>query len=164
MAADEIECPGCRLPLPSADRRFDDLRLNASAECWALYGEVTGFALQHTELGRYQQLTVDTYFAQHPGAGTSDLSIEFALIGSHLAIDRAASGAEARDLHQRLGNDRIEWPHLEPPDDLGALTVFDVAIAGPPEHAAQVERWASSVWGSWWPRHDVVRGWLVDHG
>ena len=136
-------------------------RLNASPQCWALYGEVTGFALQHAELGRYQQLTVDTYFAQHPGAGTSDLSIAFALIGLHLALDGGESGTDVRALHQRLGNERIDWPHLEHPHDLGSITVFDVAMAtSPAAHAERLQRWATSVWQAWVFQHDAVREWV----
>src|SRR5512133_726117 len=58
-------CPGCGLQLPASGLPWDPRR-NASPECWQLYGEVQGFALNHLELARdLHQLTVDAYAAQH---------------------------------------------------------------------------------------------------
>ena len=58
-------CPGCGLQLPASGLPWDRRR-NASPECWQLYGEVQGFALNHRKLVRdFHQLTVDTYAAQH---------------------------------------------------------------------------------------------------
>jgi Family of unknown function (DUF5946) len=107
------------------------------------------------------QLRVDTYFAQHPDPQTSDLSIAFALIGLDLALERGASGVDVRALHQRLGDAKIAWPHLEPPVDRGSLTVFDVALASSSHGCAgQLCRWAGSVWRPWLPHRATVEGWI----
>jgi hypothetical protein len=44
-------CRGCGLQLPASGLPWD-LGRNASPECWQLYGEVQGFALNHRELVR----------------------------------------------------------------------------------------------------------------
>jgi hypothetical protein len=63
-------CPGCRLRLPASGLPWDR-RPNASPECWQLYGEVQGFALNHSELVRdFHQLTVDAYAAQQDSRRT----------------------------------------------------------------------------------------------
>jgi hypothetical protein len=63
-------CPGCGLQLPASGLPWDR-RWNASPECWQLYGEVQGFALNHSELVRdFHQLTVDAYAAQQDSRRT----------------------------------------------------------------------------------------------
>src|SRR4029453_4893418 len=100
-------CPGCGLQLPASGLPWDPRR-NASPECWQLYGEVQGFELEHLELVRdLHQLTVDAYAAQHApreAAGeVPPISVAYALVGLHLALDRGASGGEVRVTHQRMG-------------------------------------------------------------
>jgi hypothetical protein len=135
MAEPSSACPGCRLALPLSGRRFGDTP-TASAECWQLYGELSARVFKHGRLQPLQQLRVDAYFAQHPGSETSDLSIAFALVGLHLALERGRTGVEVRDLHKRLGDARIAWPHPAPPDDRGDVTVLDAALAASTEECA----------------------------
>jgi Family of unknown function (DUF5946) len=108
-------CPGCGLQLPASGVPWDRRR-NASPECWQLYGEVQGFALRHLELVRdFQQLTVDAYAAQHgPRDGGGDvppISVAYALVGLHLALDRGASGIEVRTAHQRMVTGYVDHAH-----------------------------------------------------
>ena len=72
-------------------------------------GEVQGFALHHLQLARdLHQLTVDAYAAQHAprevGVEVPPISVAYALVGLHLALDRGLSGIEVRAAHQRMGN------------------------------------------------------------
>jgi hypothetical protein len=142
-------CPGCGLELPG-EAPADPCR-HASAECWALYGEVSGAQMTRpARLGAVRQLTVDAYAAQHVGPETPPIGPAFALIGLHLALDEGWAGWQVRDEHQRLARRRREWPRLTPPADLGPLTVFDVAMAdSDDEHVALVRRWAETVWKAW---------------
>jgi hypothetical protein len=157
-------CPGCGLALPPGGRRFDDVP-TASPECWELYGELSARIVTDQSLQRFQQLRVDAYFAQHPGPRTADLSIAFALMGLLLVVGRGASGTEVRAFHQRLGNARISWPHLDPPADRGPITVFDVALAtSSGDCAERVRRWAGSVWRAWADHHATVEGWMLRYG
>lgn len=49
----------------------------------------------------------------------------------------------------------LEW--LEPPEDLGEVTVAEVHEAeGPEAHLAAVRRWARSAWEAWSPHHEAV--------
>jgi hypothetical protein len=111
-------CPGCGLELP-ASGLTPDPRGNASPECWQLYGEVQGFELHHIELVRdYHRLTVDAYAAQHAsravGGDVPPISVAYALVGLHLALDRRVSGLEVRAAHQRMGKPDASWPGQRP--------------------------------------------------
>jgi hypothetical protein len=77
-----------------------DPRRNGSAECWQLYGEVQGFALNHRALVRdLQQLTVDAYAAQHArrevDPDVPPISIAYALVGLHRPGQHCVHPAQA---------------------------------------------------------------------
>jgi len=165
MPAAMTTCPGCGLELPAAGL-VPDPRRNASAECWQLYGEVQGYALRHLWLVRdLQQLTVDTYAAQHapagPGGGPPPIGVAYALVGLHLALVGGRTGLEVRHAHQRMGRPDPTWPRLPRPASTGSTTVFDVAAAGlmadsPDGHDRAVRAWAADVWGAWSAEHAAV--------
>jgi Family of unknown function (DUF5946) len=158
-------CPGCGLQLPGSGRPRNPRR-NASPECWQLYGEVQGFTLNHLELVRdFHQLTVDAYAAQHAprevGGNVPPISVAYALVGLHLALDGGASGVEVRAAHQRMGKPDPSWPRLPTPERIGAMTVFDVAAAGAmvgsvAGHAKAARAWAAAVWQAWAAQHAAV--------
>jgi hypothetical protein len=143
-----------------------DPRRNASPECWQVCGEVQGFALNHLELARdLHQLTVDAYAAQHAprevGVDVPPISVAYALVGLHLALDRGLSGIEVRAAHQRMGRPDPSWPRLPTPERTGAMTVFEVAAAGAmvgsvAGHAKAVGAWAAAVWQAWAAEHATV--------
>jgi hypothetical protein len=158
-------CPGCGLRLP-AGGVAPDPRRNASPECRQVYGEVQGIALNHLELARdLRQLTVDAYAAQHAprevGGDLPAISVAYAVVGLHLALDRGLSGLEVRAAHQRMGRPDPSWPRLPAPARTGAMTVFDVAAAGAmvgsvAGHAEAVRAWTAAVWQAWAAEHATV--------
>jgi hypothetical protein len=151
-------CPGCGLVLPGSDAPWDPRSL-ASEACHALYGEAAGYESQHVvELGRWHQLLVDTYAAQHAGARTPPIGIAFALIGLRLALDEGWDGLEVRDAHQHLAASFRTWPTFELPAARGTRTVVDLAMAGSPgEHVERLRAWALDVWAAWSGSHPAVR-------
>jgi Family of unknown function (DUF5946) len=159
--AETTICSGCGARLAKSDWILDR-RLNASPECWQLYGDVTGYELSHPSLGRLHQLMVDAYGAQHAGGDTAYVRVAYSLVGLHLALDRGMSGVNIREAHQRMGRPDSSWPPFPRPKKVGSLTIADVAEAGLrvdsiTGHATLVERWAKDVWHAWKPRHsDVV--------
>jgi hypothetical protein len=145
-----VVCPGCALELPGSP---DDAtpRPGASAACWQLYGEVAGYETQHVaQLGRFHQLMVDAYAAQHPAENGPPIGLAFALIGLHLAIDEDWRGDQVRDVHRALAGRATDWPRFAAPAERAPMTVFDVAMAGSPQaHAELVQAWAAEVWETW---------------
>lgn len=157
-------CPGCGLVLPGDGAPWDPRTL-ASEACHRLYGEVVGYESQHVvELGRWHQLLVDAYAAQHAGERTPPIAVAFALIGLHLALDEGWDGLQVRDAHRRLAAASRTWPAFGAPASRGNLTIFDVAMVGSPdEHVARLEAWATAVWTAWDGSHDAVRALIRSH-
>ena len=159
MAAATI-CPGCVAQLPASNWEKDPNQ-NYSPECWQRYGEVTGFELNHLELLRLHQITVDTYGAQHVTGEGRGIRAAYSLVGLHLALDRGLTGVQVRSPHQRMGKPDNTWPSFIRPADPGGITVVDVANAGMQVdsvsgHAASIERWATAVWHAWTAHHADV--------
>ncbi|MDQ6884202.1 MAG: DUF5946 family protein [Candidatus Dormibacteraeota bacterium] len=153
-------CPGCRVELPVSTWEWDPSR-HSSPECWQLYGDVTGFELNHVALMRLHQITVDAYGAQHVGGDGRGIRAAYSLVGLHLALDRGLTGLQVRSAHQQMGKPDATWPAFLPPPNVGALTVLDVAEAGVRAdsvsgHADAIQRWAAEVWRAWSPQQAVV--------
>ncbi len=134
---------------------------NASPACWHLYTEVLTFEMEHLpQLGRYHQLAVDAYGAQHAGAPSPPIATAFGLIGLYLALERGWSGTAVRGAHQYLAQRHSTWPRFRGRADGSVLTVAEVAGAiAPDDHANRVQAWARSVWDSWAPEHPHVGSW-----
>ena len=124
---------------------------------------MVGYEAQHlAQLGRFHQITVDAYAAQHPTTGGSGIGVALALIGLHLALDERWRGDQVRDVHQVLAANATKWPGFDPPLSRGSMTIFDVAMAGSPEaHARLVQGWAADVWAAWSGQRPAV-GRLLD--
>ena len=150
-------CPGCGVVLPGSGEPWDRRSL-ASEACHALYGEVAGYELEHVvRLGKWHQLLVDTYAAQHAGPDTPPIGTAFALIGLAIALELDWDGLRVRDAHQQLARDFRSWPRFEPPSSRGSMTIFDLAMAGSPEaHLERLRAWGADVWAAWSSSHDAV--------
>jgi hypothetical protein len=156
-------CPGCGVELPGSAEPWDSRSL-ASEACHALYGEVAGFESRHlVELGRWHQLLVDTYAAQHASDRTPLIGTAFALIGLHLALEEGWDGLGVRDAHQDLARRYREWPAFPAPKRRGALTVLDLALASAPaEHVERLRAWATDVWAAWTESHAAVAALIAE--
>jgi hypothetical protein len=154
-------CPGCGVSLPGSAALHG--RSLASEACWQLYGEVAGYELAHlASLGRFHQLLVDTYIAQHAGGSSPAIGVAFALIGLRLTLDDGWRGEEVRDAHRYLAESFREWPAFDPPTRRSKTTVFDLALAASPEiYVVTIQRWAADVWASWRDSQDEVLA-LID--
>jgi hypothetical protein len=150
-------CPGCGAVLPGPATTSDP-RSGASDACRAVYAEVAGYELSHVaELGRWHQLLVDTYGAQHPSDTGPAIGTAFALIGLQLALEDGRSGLEVRDAHQLLGNRYRDWPRFAAPVAGGRLTIVDLALAADPgTYVETIHRWAREVWAAWTEQHAAV--------
>lgn len=156
----ESPCPGCGLELPEVSTPSHRY-IGASPACWALFGEVLAREYEDAAYFRVHQLTVDAYAAQHPGRPSrqSIRSVALHLATIALVVEQGADPAEGPRLHKRLARgDHPGW--LEPPADMGSITVADVSRASDPDaHEAVVRAWAGSVWRAWSAHHETIRKW-----
>jgi hypothetical protein len=154
-------CPGCHLELPATGLE-PGRWASASPECELIYGELIGFEMIHlAQLGRFHQLSVDTYGAQHPATEGSGIRLAYSLVGLHLALDRGNDGLHVRTFHQGMGRPQPTWPTFAAPAGRGRLTVLDVVQSGARAdsvlgHADLVQQWAKSVWAAWSGEHERV--------
>lgn len=141
-------CPGCKVALPPQAGPTHPY-FGASPSCWALYGEVLAREYSDPELMKIHRLTVDAYAVQHPGTPEprSIQSVWVHLAGLYLTVERNLSHDFARRVIGALAGNGGGYFWLEPPSDLGAITVACVAGASDAKaHAEAVRRWAQATW------------------
>jgi len=150
-------CPGCGILLPGSGEPWHP-RSTASEACHALYGEALGYEhLYLVEIGRWHQLLVDTYAAQHAGEPTAPIATAFALIGLYLTLELDRNGIEVREAHQLLASRYRDWPRFPTPRARAAMTVQDLVLTGSSGEFVEVlHQWARAVWTSWRDEHARV--------
>lgn len=152
----QTTCIGCGITLPEAGgptHRY----IVSSPECWNLFGRVLAREYENPVLfGAVHQLTVDTYAVQHP-VDHPPKSLVSHLVSLYTTMELGLGQFDGRAALLRFVNSRSEFPHLDPPADLGPVTVLDVANAGTQEeHIDAVRRWARQVWGAWSHQHGLI--------
>jgi hypothetical protein len=150
-------CPGCGVVLPGPSEAWS-ARSTASTACHMLYGEALGYEHAHVvQLGRWHQLLVDTYAAQHVGDETAPITTAFSLVGLYLTLEHGNSGVEVRDAHQLLARRHRDWPSFAIPAEQAAVTVQDLVLTGTPDEYVEVlHSWAGAVWWRWRDEHSRV--------
>jgi hypothetical protein len=134
--------------------------LGGSAACWALFGQVLAREYADAAYWPAHRTTVDAYAAQHPGRPEPRTiqSIHVHLLGLCFILEHdlapAFAGRALGALVQEKG--ALRW--LDPPADLGRLTVADIAAVSTPEaHLKASRAWGEAVWAAWAAHHAEVR-------
>lgn len=148
-------CPGCGLSLPPADEQLDD-RYNASYACRQLYDELSAYTVSLQDVDFIHQLAIDTYTAQHAGAGIKPIAITFALVGLYLACEHNYTGRQVQRAHMLLARTAKQWPQFRLPEEKASVTVLDVLKT--PENARndRLREWSKAVWSIWASEHTKV--------
>jgi hypothetical protein len=156
-----VRCLGCGASVPDRDSAIHPY-IGASAGCWALFGEVMAREYGEYRYPAVHALTVDVYAAQHPGMPSrrSTQSVALHLMGLHLALERGYDAQRVIAERQRAQRAGATYTWLEPPANMGPLTIVDIHAARDlAEHEDLVRRWAASVWAAWEQHHDRIRAW-----
>jgi hypothetical protein len=150
-------CIGCGVVLPAVGGPTDRY-ITSSPECWATYGRVLAREYSDPRLMRgVHRLSVDTYASQHP-IDHPNRSLATHLVGVYLAVDRGVEPAVVLRAITSLVESDLVFPDLDPPADLGSLTVLNVERARDSKgHADAVVAWGRSVWEAWAHAHDTIR-------
>ena len=104
-------CPSCGLAAP-AGRVLPDPPFPASTECWWIYGQLRAYDIERARVDFRHQVAVDANAAQHPGPPARPITLWFALVGLHLAVDHGTTGRQVQQAHMRLARRRRDWPAL----------------------------------------------------
>ena len=137
--------------------------MSSSPGCWSVYGEVLACEYSDPIYFGIHRLTVDAYAAQHPGS-TDRQSIQS--VGVHLVrlclfLEHGLKADKANDAMLEAAKNKHSFVFLEPPQNLGSITVADVHRANSEEeHQIIVKEWAQCVWEAWLQHHDTINEWL----
>jgi len=142
------ECPGCGVNLPDLGLRKSE-RFNASGECWEMFMKLSGYIAQGYDEEFIQQMSIDTYEAQHAGGTTKNIAGAFGLIGLYLSLEKGFSGKEVQRAHMDLANRSKEWPRFGPSPSKWKMTVKNVVDAGPKKSKKMIHLWAKATWKEW---------------
>ena len=136
----------------------------ATPACYAAYLDLSAYNAERARSDFLHQEAVDAYAAQHPGPPAKPISLWFALVGLHLAIDGGRSGRRDQRAHTRLARQRRVWHPLPPPADLTGMTAADVLHHTPgDDRDAAILRWAGQVWARWAFVHETIESLAVEH-
>lgn len=113
--------------------------------CWARYNEVLAREYSDYSYMQVHNLTVDAYSIQHSGLPNpqtiNSANIHLSSLYAHFKQQVAIS--ELGKVKQKLAQFKNEFIWLEPPVDLGYLTINDVWVAeNSVEHCDYVKKWA----------------------
>jgi Family of unknown function (DUF5946) len=152
-----IVCPGCGLQSPG--RGLDpDRKANASGECRDVMNELSYYTLAHGDPRFIHQHLVDAYGTQHVRQSKSTIGAAFGLVGLYLAVERGFTGRQVQKMHMLMAAKSKQWPHFDPPEHVGPLTVADVLAVEPgPDRDEKLMEWSASVWDAWSAQHDRVK-------
>lgn len=136
--------------------------MESTPGCWAAFGRVLAREYEDQRYFAVHRLTVDSYAVQHPGIPSrqSIQSVGVHLVRLCLFLEHSLSPGDANNAMLAAAKRKSQYQWLEPPSDLGNLTVASVeAAAGVEAHMTAVKEWASQMWQVWSPYHSIVRSW-----
>jgi len=136
--------------------------MESTPGCWAAFGRVLAREYEHQRYFAVHRLTVDAYAVQHPGTpGRQSIqSVGVHLVRLCLFHERHLAPDNANDAMLAAAKHKAQFHWLEPPHDLGPITVANVdATNGIEEHMSMVRRWAAQMWDVWSSHHAAVRSW-----
>ena len=109
-------------------------------------------------------LAVDAYAASHGGDGgdrRDRQSVAIHLAALYAVLEHGATPAERVLLLQRLTTPKRDWPRLDRPDGVPALTFLHAAQAtDADDYDRRVRAWADAVWAFWAPVRETVETWV----
>jgi hypothetical protein len=158
-----MTCPLCGCRGAAEASWAPEPPFRASAACYASYLDLSAYNVERARPDFLHQEAVDAYAAQHPGPPAKPISLWFALVGLHLAIEGGRTGRAVQSAHTRLARHRRAWPSLPARTDLTGLTAAGVLAhpAGDDRDAALLA-WATQVWSRWAHVHDAIQRLAVE--
>jgi len=155
---EKTTCYGCKATVPDKKGPVHPY-IGSSPGCWEIYGDVLAREYSDYRFMKAHQLTVDTYAVQHPGkpGRRSSNSVSLHLLSLYLMLEKRKSAEFARQAMHDLMTFKKEFDWLDPPADVGRLTVVDIErVDDPKAYIDKVYAWASSAWRAWKPHHRTI--------
>jgi len=158
-----VLCPSCGAEVEELDGPTHPY-VAAAPGCWAGFGAMQARELQEWGYPPAHGLAVDAYAASHGGDGgdrRDRQSVAIHLAALYAVLEHGATPAERVLLLQRLTTPKRDWPRLDRPDGVPALTFLHAAQAtDADDYDRRVRAWADAVWAFWAPVRETVETWV----
>lgn len=142
----------------------------SSPGCWAMFTEVMVREYQDIEYARAHHFSVDSYACQHPGdskSGKAIRSVAIHMASLYMILEEKMSFSEAVNFKSgfaQFNKQKNLIIRLNPPENLGQITVFDVwNLENGSHHFETCHQWAQSVWQAWKDHHETIRIWVKNY-
>ena len=152
-------CPNCGAVVPDIDGPTHAYMIS-SPGCWAAFGRLQAGEPARSGYQTVHGLAVDAFAASHGGDGSQRRdrqSVCLHLMALCLVLQRGQGSRRRMALLRGLTAVKRDWPRLERPEGVPALSHTHAAHAGDgEEYAARVTEWAQAVWAFWAPEHERI--------
>ena len=167
------QCPGCKAFFPKKEGPPHRYGVSSS-ECWAAFTELLAYEGMHYGYPDIHRLVVDAYAVQHPQntalqvelgisqrlIAASIKSVAIHLIALYLALVKKVELKRINRMMNHILTSGAIFDPLDPPSQLGSITVIDIAQASNFEEYTQwAWKWVQSAWNAWTPHHEIVQSW-----
>ena len=153
------KCSSCGAEIPVSTTGVTHAYLDASPGCWARFGEVLAREYSDPTYFSVHALTVDAYALQHPGQESPKTinSLNLHLASLYAYYRKQVELHELSNLKSRLASCKNQFRWLQPPKDLGAITVNDIWAANTlQQHRERVIQWGETVLDCWSEHHRYI--------
>lgn len=170
-------CPGCKALFKEHEGPLWVYGVS-SAGCWHAFTQLLGYERDVYGFPDENRLVVDAYAVQHPqnselqkklgiskrSIAASVQSVAVHLIALYCALEKKMPLKKVTQQMALLLFKGIVFEPLEPPADLGLITVADFSPDFTVEEYKEFAcNWAHEAWNAWAPYHDTVRAWYVQY-
>jgi hypothetical protein len=154
-------CPGCKSIFEESETDTTHAYIGASPGCYTYFNEILALESQNWQYPVIHRLLVDSYCVQHPGIESkkSIQSVAIHLLALYMALEK---NFDLRYITKQMGiaiskGAIFNW--LNPPQNLGNVTIKDIRTSSLKEYEDSIYRWARSVWEEWKEYHDKIKLW-----
>lgn len=125
------------------------------------FHELSYYTLSHKGEEFIHQYIVDAFAAQMADENTKPIKINFGLIGLYLHLEIGFTGRQVQLAHTQLAKYKNQLPKIDPPQNRGEITVFDVLNSPEGEERDEmIEKWMKSVWEAYTNQQEKIKVFL----
>jgi len=140
--------------------------MDSSPGCWKLFGDILEKEYSDPSYWKNHRITVDAFAVQHFGKPSSQAiqSVNLHLSSLYLIYEKGFDVKLADKGLTTLAKYKSELFWLEPPDEVGDITVVDILKAKTAdEHCELIFEWGKSVWNAWTFHHKTIQTFVERH-
>ncbi len=111
------------------------------------YNELAFYTLNLEDDCFIHQYIVDAHTAQNATVNTKPISLNFALVGLYLNVEKKYTGKQVQRFHTLMSEHKIVWPVYDLPQSRGHVNAEMVLAAAAGDAIKDmIQQWCISVW------------------